>query len=429
MTDETLTTSEPSTVAPAGAGGLLRPLAGRDFRLLFTGGTISLIGDQFHFVALAWLALELTGSGLALGTVLFAAGLPRMVLVLFGGVLADRVSPRSVMLVSDSLRAVVVGLLAALVLTGQAELWMLYPFALVFGAVDAFFWPAQGTIVPMLVSEEELPAANGLTQGAQQLTNLLGPALAGVFVAAVGTGWAFGIDAASFAIAALALYLIAGGRRAAPAEGSEQPGMLSQIRSGLVYAWRDPALRSLLILSAVLNFAVNGPITVGLAWLAPNRFDGGADAFGFMLAAFGAGALVGAIVAGSIGRVRELGWLTVGASAVIGLTLAFIGLAPSVPAVMAVNVVLGLAIGFANVRIIAWLQVRTPESMIGRVMSLAMLGGVVMSPVSLAVAGLLVDVGLVTEMFVAGGILIGVATVAGILWGVPAQMREVDAPA
>ena len=362
--------------------------------------------------------------GLALGTVLLIAGLPRMILVLFGGVLADRISPRTVMLVSDSLRAVVVGILALVVLTGQAQIWMLYPFALIFGAVDAFFWPASGTILPMLVREDELPAANGLTQGSQQLTALLGPAIAGVFVAAVGTGWAFGVDAATFVVAALALYLIAGGRRTAPTDAAAQEGMLSQIRSGLVYVWRDPAMRSLLILSAVLNFAVTGPITVGLAWMAPNRFGGDADAFGFMLAAFGAGALVGAIVAGSVGRVHQLGWLTVGASAVIGVTLAFIGLAPSVLAVMAVNVVLGLAIGFANVRIIAWIQVRTPESMLGRVMSLAMLGGVVMSPVSLAVAGLLVDLGFVTELFVAGGILIMIATVAAILWGVPAQMRE-----
>jgi MFS family permease len=387
-----------AAVASSGLGNMLRPFAGRDFRLLFTGETISLIGDQFHFIALAWLALELTGSGLALGGVLFVAGLPRMVLVLFGGALADRISPRTVMLVSNALRAVVVGLLAVVVLTGRAEIWMLFPFAFVFGAVDAFFWPAQGTIVPMLVNEDELPAANGLTQGAQQLTGLIGPAIAGVFVAAVGTGWAFGIDAASFAVAALALYLIAGGRRAAPADGS-QPGLLSEIRTGVAFAWQDPAIRSLLLLSAVLNFAISGPVTVGLAWMVPNRFDSEADALGFMLASFGAGALIGA-----------------------GLGL--LGLAPSVLAVMAISAVVGLAIGFVNVRIVAWLQARTPEDRIGRVMSLVMMGGVVMSPISLAVAGLLVDLGYATPMFVGGGILILVTTLAAVLWGVPAQMRE-----
>jgi MFS family permease len=435
MADETLTqtTSAPATSTPeatteatprrAGLASVFRPLAGRDFRLLFTGETISLLGDQFHYIALAWLALELTGSGLVLGTVLLVGGLPRMVLVLFGGAIADRVSPRSVMLISNALRAIVVALLAFLVLGGQAEIWMLYPFALVFGAVDAFFWPAQGAIVPMLVSEEELPAANGLTQSSQSLTNLIGPAIAGLFVAAVGTGWAFGIDAASFGVAAVALFLIVGGRRPTAAQGA-QPGLLAEIRSGIGYAWRDPAIRSLILLSAVLNFAVNGPIGVGLAWLASHRFNGEADVFGFMLAAFGAGALIGAIAAGAVGRVRELGWVTLIASLLTAVGMALIGLAGSPLAVMAFIFVIGLAIGFINVRIVAWLQIRTPETMIGRVMSLVMMGGVIMSPISLAVAGVLVDLGAATTMYLAAGALILLATLAAMAWGVPAQMRE-----
>lgn len=417
-------TTDVATAPRSGPGSMLRPLRLRDFRLLFTGETISLIGDQFHFIALAWLALELTGSGLVLGSVLLVAGLPRMVLVLFGGALADRISPRTVMLVSNALRTGVVALLAVLVISDRVELWMLYPFAFFFGAVDAFFWPAQGTIVPMLVDEGDLPAANGLTQGSQQLTGLIGPAIAGVFVAAVGTGWAFGLDAATFAVAALALYLIVGGRRPAASGGDAQPGILSTIATGVGYAWRDPALRSLLLISAALNFALSGPITVGLAWMADNKFDAGAGAFGFMLAAFGAGALVGAIVGGSVGRVRELGWVTVGTSLAIGIGFSFMGIAPSVPAVMLIGALVGVGIGFTNVRIVAWLQARTPESMIGRVMSLVMMGGVVMSPLSLALAGVLVDLGAATPMYVGAGILVIVTTLAAIAWGVPQQMRE-----
>jgi MFS family permease len=424
VADGDMTAATDVSPAPrSGPGSMLRPLRLRDFRLLFTGETISLIGDQFHFVALAWLALELTGSGLALGSVLLVAGLPRMFLVLVGGALADRISPRSVMLVSNASRMVVVGALAILVISGRVEFWMLYPFALFFGAVDAFFWPAQGTIVPMLVDEGDLPAANGLTQGSQQLTGLLGPAIAGLFVAAAGTGWAFGIDAATFAVAALALYLIVGGRRPA-SNGEEQPGMLRTIGTGVAYAWRDPAIRSLLLLSAALNFAFTGPVTVGLAWLANSRFDAGASGFGFMLAAFGAGALAGAIVAGSLGRVRELGWVTLGMSFAVGLLLGLVGLAPSVLVVMAIAALIGVGIGFVNVRIVAWLQARTPDEMIGRVMSLAMMGGVLMSPISLAVAGVLVDVGAATPMYVGAGALVVVTAVAGVLWGVPEQMRE-----
>jgi len=420
--------SVPTGVAPArGPARILRPLAGRDFRLLFSGETISLLGDQFHFVALAWLVLQLTGSGLAVGTVLMVAGIPRAIFILVGGAFADRASPRSVMLISNAVRGTFVGVLAILVLSGSAELWQLYVLAAVFGIVDAFFWPALSTIVPMLVPEDHLPAANALMQGSQQLTGLIGPALAGLLVAAVGTGLAFGIDAASFIVAAGALVLIRSGRRHAPAEASREApraNVLGTIRSGVAFAWRDPAIRSLLLLSAALNFAINGPVSVGLAWLAHNRFEGGAAAFGIMLSAFGAGALVGAVVAGSLGRIRELGWVTLGGSVVMGVALGLIGFAPSVIVIMVLNLAIGLAVGLLNVRIVAWLQVRTPSDMIGRVMSLVMLGGLALSPLSLAAAGLLVDLGAATLCFAVAGGLVVVTALAGVVWGVPAQMRE-----
>jgi len=424
MSDVSAPASASTSIAPApGPARILRPLAGRDFRLLFSGETISLLGDQFHFVALDWLVLQLTGSGLAVGTVLMVAGIPRAIFILVGGAFADRASPRSVMLISNALRAAFVGVLAILVLSGSAELWQLYVLAAVFGIVDAFFWPALSTIVPMLVTEDHLPAANALMQGSQQLTGLIGPALAGLLVAAVGTGLAFGIDAASFVVAAAALVLIRGGRRAALSEAA-RPHVLGTVRSGVAFAWRDPAIRSLLLLSAALNFAINGPVSVGLAWLAANRFEGGAAAFGIMLSAFGAGALVGAIAAGSLGRIRELGWVTLSGSVVMGVGLGLIGFAPSVVVIMVLNFAIGLAVGLLNVRIVAWLQVRTPSDMIGRVMSLVMLGGLAMSPLSLAAAGLLVDLGAATLCFAVAGGLVVLAALAGVVWGVPSQMRE-----
>ena len=132
---------------------------------------------------------------------------------------------------------------------------------------------------------------------------------------------------------------------------------------------------------------------MGIAWLADNQFDGGAQAFGFILAAFGAGALGGAIVAGSLGSVRQLGWLTIAGSIVMGVALGLIAIAPSAIVVMALALAIGLAVGFLNVRIVAWLQFRTPEDMMGRVMSLVMLGGVALSPLSMALTGVLVDIG------------------------------------
>jgi MFS family permease len=423
MSDISTAIGAPAPTSPTESGpALLRPLRLRDFRLLFAGETISVLGDQFHFVALTWLAIQLTGSGLVLGTVLMTAAIPRAVFMLVGGAFSDRFSPRTLMLASNAIRGVVVGILAGLVLSGWAELWHLYILAGIFGVVDAFFYPAMNTIVPMLVPERQLSPANALTQGAQQIMGLVGPALAGAMIALVQTGPAFAIDAVSFGVAAIALLLISGGRRHAdPAANADRPGMLATIAGGVGAAWSDPPVRSMVLLTAAFNFAFTGPISVGLAFLADHRFNGGSAAFGLMFSAFGGGAVIGAIAAGSI-RPRRLGAIVMAIAMVLGVGLALIGLAPSLAVALGIIGVMGVLIGFINVQAIAWLQSHIAEAMRGRVMSLVTLGSVGLAPVSLAIAGALVDLGAVTLTFVAAGAIIIIAAIAGVAWGVPTQM-------
>jgi len=417
---------------PAGSGpALLQPLRLRDFRLVFTGESISLIGDQFHFVALAWLALQLTGSGLALGTVLMVAGIPRAVFMLLGGAFSDRFSPRSLMLASNALRGVVVGIVAALVLSGNAQLWQLYVLAGIFGVVDAFFYPALNTIVPMLVEERQLPPANALVQIIQQLSGLIGPAIAGLVVAAFQTGPAFAFDAITFGVATATMALVRGGRRTADghdADTEPRAGVLADIGSGMAYAWRDPAVRSLVLLTAAFNFGFSGPISVGLPFLAADRFAGGPALFGLMLSTFGAGAVAGALLAGSMKHVPRLGLVVLAIAFGMGLGLAVIGLSPNVYLTLGAGLVIGLGAGFINVRVIAWLQQRTPEALRGRVMSLVLLGAVGLQPIGLGVAGAIIDLGAVTILFAVAAGIIMAATIAGALAGLPRQMRD-EAPA
>lgn len=413
-------------VEAAGTGPLLlQPLRQRDFRLVFGGETISVLGDQFHFIALAWLALQLTGSGLALGTVLMTAAIPRAIFMLVGGAFSDRFSPRTLMLVSNAIRGVVVGAIAVLVLSGRAELWHLYGLAAIFGIVDAFFYPALNTIVPMLVPGRLLAPANAIIGGSTQVMGLVGPAVAGATIALLETGSAFVIDAASFGVAALAVFLVRGGRRAtpSPSEG-ERPHVLSTIGEGVRSAWADPAVRGTLVLIAAFNLAFNGPVSVGLAWLAQQRFDTGSTGFGLLLSAWGGGALLGAVVAGSVTRVPAFGHVLMSVACLLGIALAGIGFAPGLPAALAILGPMGVLVGFVNVQYIAWLQRRVPDELRGRVMSLLMLASGGLAPISLAVAGALIDVGAATLMFtVAGGIVLA-AALAGIATGVPASMQE-----
>ena len=416
--------------APRTRFALIQPLRQRDFRLVFGGESISLLGDQFHFVALAWLTLQLTGSGVALGTVLMTTAIPRALFMLVGGAMSDRISPRSLMLVSNALRTVVVAIIAALVLSGHAQLWQLYVLALIFGTVDAFFHPALNTIVPMLVSERLLSPANALVQIMQQLSGLIGPAIAGIVVAAMSTGPAFAFDAASFGVATLTMWLVRGGRRAAPSAtndaANQRPsgGVLANIGAGVGYAWSDPAIRSLVLLIAAFNFAFTGPLLVGLPYLADTRFQGGAAAFGIIISAYGAGALSGAVLAGSLRHVPRLGLITLLTASAMGIGLAFLGNVPSVILAVIAMAAIGLGAGFINVRIVAWLQTRTPEAMRGRVMSLVLLGAVGLSPVSLAVSGVIIDFGAVSLMFAVAGAIIVAAALAGLFAGLPSQMSD-----
>ena len=404
---------------------LLRPFRVPDFRFLFTGESVSVLGDQFHFVALAWLVLQLTGSGLALGSVLMVAAIPRAIFMLLGGALSDRWSPRSLMLWSNGIRAVLVGIVAFLVVTEQAQLWQLYVMAGIFGVVDALFYPAMSAILPMLVDEETLPPANALMQGSQQFAGLIGPALAGVVVALIQTGPAFVFDAASFAVATIAIFFVVGGRRAPkPAERGDgaAPSVLATIREGFHYAWSDPAVRSLVLLSAAFNFAFTGPLSVGLPFMADHTLGGGSATFGILLSAFGAGALVGAVAAGSIPRVPHLGTITLLIAIGLGVGLALLGVAPTVPVAFGLLAAMGIGAGFINVHVVSWLQGRTAEDMRGRVMSMVMLGSIGLAPVSYALAGLIVDVGPVPLMFGVAGAIVVVASLAGFASGVARRM-------
>jgi predicted MFS family arabinose efflux permease len=426
--------SEPITVpAPAGRAArlarlpLFAPLLGRDYRLVWFGESVSLLGDQFHYVALSWLVLGLTGSGLALGTVLFAASLPRGAFLLVGGVLADRVSPRTLMLGSNVIRAMVTTAIAGLVLGSQVQIWQLVMAGVIFGTVDAVFFPAINTIVARLAPTEQLASANALLQGTQQLMSTVGPAIAGFTVAIIGVGAAFAIDAASFAVAAIALWLVRGDTRvvaphADPAQAA--PGPQASVRASLVEGVRavlgDPALRVLVILSTAFNVAFTGPIVVGLPWLVRVRFGGDAAMLGLLLAAFGGGAVIGIVLAGSLPRPKSLGALVLGIAVGLGVGLAAIGLAPW-QADLAISLVVGAGVGYLNVSIITWTQARTEPALLGRTMSFLMLGSVVAAPLSLAAAGVLVDAN-ATAMFLAAGGLVVAVCIAGLATGLQHRM-------
>src|SRR5690242_4308128 len=195
------------------------------FRKLWVATTLSLFGDFFSYVALAWIVLQLTGSSLALGTVLVVQAIPRAVLMMVGGALADRFSPRLMLIGSMGIRAVFVAPFAALVLTGRAQMWEVYAISAVLGVVGAFFMPARTSILPAVVADHELEPANAVMNVTGQASVIVGPVFGGLVIAAYGTGWAFAADAAFFALGFLFVLWLPSARSVASMSKHPDGGM------------------------------------------------------------------------------------------------------------------------------------------------------------------------------------------------------------
>lgn len=247
-------------------------LRNRNFRLLWIGEGISLLGDQFYMIALPWLVLSLIGNALAVGTVLATAGIPRALFVLVGGALTDRFTPRKLMISSNLARMILTGLLATLILTNLIQLWMLYALALLFGLADAFFFPAQTSIVPQLVDKDQLQAGNAMIQGTAHLSLFIGPVLAGAAISWLdgsanhstsGMALAFALDLLSFIASVTMLSLMRienANTRVEKAKG----GVFASIREGLLYVWNDATLKIVFPITMGLNVLINGPFAVGV---------------------------------------------------------------------------------------------------------------------------------------------------------------------
>ncbi|MBV8201006.1 MAG: MFS transporter [Acidobacteria bacterium] len=389
------------------------PLAIPHFRNLWIGVTISVIGDQFYLVALPWLVLQLTGSSLALGTVMMTTAIPRAGLMLVGGAMIDRFSVRRVLIVTATIRALLVGAVAALVWLRAIGLWHVYLLTFAFGVADAFSLPAGLALIPTLVEPRQLQPANAALQSSAVMAQMVGPAPAGLLIRSFGVAPALLCDALSF-LAALAAVLGLPQPPAAPAAAAgsaARPSTLHAIGEGLRAVRQDRPLLSLLGVFAVLNFCIAGPLFVGLPAMARLHF-GSAAAFGTFLTCFGGGTLVGLAAAGMVKRPRRRGLQIIAMSCATGLELIAIGLVGSAAAIGTLLALMGVGVGVVNVQFGAWIQARVDRAILGRVSSVLMFCAVGLVPVSYAVAGALAAFSFAALFAGAGAVLAATAVLA-----------------
>jgi MFS family permease len=338
----------------------------RNYRLYFTGQIISVCGTWMQDIALYWLVLDLTHSPTAVGLLSLARFGPFALFGLFAGVVADRFDNRRTVLVTQAVQMVFSAVLAAITLLGGVHAWELYAIAAVLGTVTVFDLPARQNLTVQLVGRAELSNAVALNTSLFNAARILGPALAGVVIAAGGSGWCFAINTASF-LAVGGCLLAMRPTELYPLEGRRRPSFWHGSGEGLVYAARTRSVLVLLgVAVVVVSFSSN--VNVLLPVLAKQTLEAGPQTLGIISACFGVGALLGALVSAAVARPR---WrLILGGAALLGI--AELALAPlhNVVLVSLLLFVCGFCFTTYSAASNAAIQLETPDHIRGRVLGL-----------------------------------------------------------
>jgi MFS family permease len=385
---------------------LLAPLRHRDFRLLWSGMTISLFGDGIFFVAMAWQAYDLWNAPAALSLLGIGMTVSTIAFLLPAGVLSDRVDRRLLMLCADVGRATVVALLAALSLAGLLTFWELVVLVTLYGVGTAFFTPAFEAIVPDIVPSADLAAANSLDQFVRPIAlRIAGPAAGGALVAGVGTGAAFGIDAATFVASAVALLLM---RPPAHPRSEHASSSLSAVGEGVRFVRGRVWLWGTLLSAAIAYLAFMGPAEVLLPYIVKNELHASAADLGLVFGAGGIGAVAAALTMGQRGHPRRDVTFMYAVWTLATLAIAGYGLATASWQLMVACLLFnaletGGTIVWATIK-----QRHVPASMLGRVSSLDWLISIGLLPLSFALTAPL------TALFGARATLIGAAAIGAL---------------
>jgi MFS family permease len=409
-----------------GQGGVLAPLKERNFAYLWTGMAVSLVGDGVLLVALAWQVYGLSNSPSAMAGVGIAMTVPHVAFLLVGGVASDRFDRRTVMILSDAVRGTAVGLLGLLTVTGTLHLWYVFPLVALYGAATAFFGPAFDALVPDVVPPEHLTQANAIEQFVRPAGHsLAGPALGGLLLATAGSGPAFLVDAATFAVSIACLLQV---RPRGPAADPEPAGdgLLSDVKEGFRFVRGNAWLWATFLAATFAYLLFTGPVEVLLPYLVKNDLQAGPGTLGMLLAVGGVGGLAASLVMGWLGAPRRCITFIYVAWTASTFVLVGYGLASAAWQAMVVSVVFNALEAAGTVVWLTTKQRFVPRALLGRISSFDWFISTGLVPLSFAVvAPLAAAIGAANTFLVAG--VLGSAVTLAFLF-VPG-VRSVEDPA
>ncbi len=388
---------------------VLEPLRHRDFRLLFAGQTLTMFGSFVSNVAFPFQLLRLGGSAVELGTLVAIFAASNLVFLLAGGVVADRVPRRSLIIATETASGIAMGLVAVLGLTGTLRIPHLYVAEVFFGAAFAFSMPAVGAIIPELVPQDILVAGNALRGLSRNAARLGGPVAGGLLVAIAGPPAAFAVDALSFFASAAAVALTTA--RAIPP--GRRASVVAEVREGFAFVFGLQWLWVTIFGWSLINAAWVGAFSVGLPLFVTQVLGAGAVVYGLIVASSGIGEAVGAALMPEL-RIRRIGVAMYLFGALGGIALLVIGLVPSLPGAVVSGAALGLSFVCFGILWETALQRLVPGHLLGRVISVDWFGGSLLAPAAPLGAAVLVGAVGVPALFVVAGCIVTTLTLLGL---------------
>ena len=393
-------------VIDAGGWRVLAPFKFREYRLLIAAVSLSIFAEGMWAVVMALQVIELSDDPASLSLVATCLGAGLVAFVLVGGLAADRISQRAIIIAVETVNVIAVSIIAILGLTGFLRIWHMAVAAAALGIAAAFFFPAYSALLPRILPAQQLLAANGVEGVVRPVfQRAIGPAIAGLVVGATFPSLGAVVVAALFAVG-LTLLVATRPAMKTPVHqpGQERLHLVRDLRDGFVFMVRTPWLLWTLLFASLFVLLVLGPIEVLLPFIAKRRFEDGAQTYGFILAFFGVGSALGALAVSS-GRLPRR-YLTVMMTmwSVGSMPLVIVGVTASFPLMAAATFVIGFTDGMGMVIWGTLLQRRVPTEMLGRVSSLDFFVSLAFMPVSFAIVGPLSKVVSMQTIFLVAGV-------------------------
>jgi MFS family permease len=392
---------------------LFQSLTHRPFAFLWSGQTLSRLGDSLYQIALAWWVLQKTGSAAAMGAVFIAAFIPKIIFLLIGGLSVDKLPRGAIMLIADLLRGAITFVVAILAFLQHLELWHIYLASLLFGGIEAFFLPAYTALLPQLTPAHLRSSANALTTLSAEFTGLLGPALGAFLITAGGPATAFALDGASFFISVLCLLPIL--KLAPPTKPTQSANPLTDLRQGFQTVLAIPWLWFTISILALLNFTGRSPMNVSLPFLVSDSLHAQVGTLGSLYSLFSLGSILGALFIGRI-TIQHPGRAVYGDLALVGLATTALGLPITIYGVSLAILSLGMALSISNLVWTQLLQDRIPAHLLGRIASINLLGSTSLLPLGFALVGWATDTFGPASVFIVGGLLTTAVSFIGLAY-------------